>query len=72
MLQRGQIFVRAKVGDKWESVDILDLDEESRWVFLWDLLRRAGLLYAIKSTEDAIELRVKDPSSSEPPSTPLP
>lgn len=52
-MKLGQVFVRAMVPDEkgdWrsESVDVLDLDEQSFRVFVLDVLNRQGVVHALR------------------------
>ena len=48
-MKRGQVFVRAKNKEgKWDSVDVLDLDEVSFRAFVIDKMVQIGILVAMK------------------------
>lgn len=47
-MKRNQVFVRAKKDNKWESVDILDLDLESFKAFVIEVLFSANLICGIR------------------------
>lgn len=49
MLRRGQVFVRAKdQAGRWGTCDVLDLDEVSFRAWVVDVLRRHGMVAALK------------------------
>ena len=48
-MKREQVFVRAQLPDgSWNSVDVMELDDESFRAFVFDVLMRAGLVFALK------------------------
>ncbi len=50
MIERGQVFVRAIDRDgKWDSVDALDLDDESFRRFVLEHLARRGQLVVLNN-----------------------
>ncbi len=54
MVNRGQCFVRAiDVNGKWDSIDVLDLDEESFRRFVLTKLHRHGSCTIIKNDEES-------------------
>jgi len=51
MLERDQVFVRAlNAQGKWDTVDVLDLDEESFRRFVLTKLDEAGMVTAVYQT----------------------
>ncbi len=60
-MKRGQVFVRARSKrGKWESVDVLDLDEESFKAFVIEKFRQHEMVSGLKDEYcdgEQIELR---------------
>lgn len=66
MIQRGQVFIRAKTSDdRWASVDVLDLDEESFKRFVLTKLVEFGYVCAVGLTKDAQEIPYTTPLTKE-------
>jgi hypothetical protein len=63
------VYVRAKKNGSWETVDILDLTEQSFRVFTMQMLARTGVVTAIASEINAFELEAKPDSEPEEPTT---
>ena len=63
-MKRGQVFVRAKnKKGKWDSHDVLDLDDESFKIFIIDILFRNQLVAGIQDDfvdGERLDLRIKE------------
>ena len=68
-LKRGQFFTQALVGDQIQTVDVLDLDNDSRFIFICRILHNHGLLIGRSPQGEELMLRANLPpttNSSEP------
>lgn len=60
MIDRGQVFVRAQVdGNRWDSVDVLDLDDESFRRFVINIFTQDGRLTGLLDGRDTRPLKAK-------------
>lgn len=66
-MKRGQVFVRAQdENGKWQSIDVLDLDDESFRVFVVNMLMRGMLVTSITDENvdgEQITLRARPKAS---------